>query len=214
MRAGVCPSVCPVRGAAGWCVGWVVLKQTEAEREKKMDLNPSKADLNEAPSLRWYVAETEVNQERTAEYHLREKGFEAYLPMRRAGPQAKRICAVPYFPRYLLVRLAVGAAGWTGVFSAVGVKAVLGNARPLALPDRLITEIRSREHDGFIPVKPKTRKPAFKAGDHVRVQSGPFQGYDALFDEPVDGRRVWILLSFLGRDSRAVVDVSSLRSAS
>ena len=164
--------------------------------------------------LRWYVAETEIAQERVTLRRLEERGFEAYLPMRRAGPQAKKVTVVAYFPRYLFVRLGIGTPGWERVYSTVGVRCVLGNRRPLPLADKRIQEIREHEIDGFIPV-PKTRKKArFSHGDRLTVASGPFVGFDAIFDETLDERRVWILLKFLGRDSRAVADVHTLRAVS
>lgn len=168
---------------------------------------------DQVPVLRWYVAETDQGQERQAELHLREKGFEPYLPMRRTGAQAKRIRAVPYFPSYLFVRLMVGADGWNGVFATVGLRAILGNDLPLPVSDALVTAIQAHELDGFVPVaKRRPIAPPFERGEKVRIVDGPFAGYNALFEEPIDARRVAILLSMLGRDSRATVDHAHLRS--
>lgn len=163
---------------------------------------------------RWYVVETTVGRERETAKNLKADGFEVYLPMRRASPRAIKIHAVAFFPRYLFTRLSVGEAGWEGVFSAVGVQSLLGNAqRPIPLADRLIELIRSRERDGFIPIEPITIAPIpFSKGDHVKVADGPLSGFEAVFHERVDEKRALILVSFLGRDSRTHVDLSSLRA--
>ncbi len=163
---------------------------------------------------RWYVAETEVHRERTAAFHIEKKGFEVYLPMRIAPPNARKVQAIPYFPRYLFVRLALGAAGWTAVFSAVGFKALVGNGdRPTAMADSVVRFIRQHERDGFIPLdpyRPKAAKDPFTKGDAVRVKDGVLADMQAIFDERIDEKRVWILLKLLGRDSRAAIEAANL----
>lgn len=178
-------------------------------------------DLTETPTLRWYVAETGQGHEAVTQRHIREwlagglgdDGFAVYLPLRRAGPHAKRIQAVAFFPRYLFVRLKVGAPGWTDVLSVEGVRAILGNARPMAIGDAIIDSLRRHQDgEGFIPIKRKAPEAPFSKGDRVRIVEGSMIGWQGVYYEPVDARRNRILVSALGRDSRVVVDTASLQS--
>jgi len=170
--------------------------------------------------LRWYVAETEVNRERQAHYHIQAKGFEVYLPMRLAGAHARRVRALPFFPGYLFVRLRLGEVGWSEVFSAVGFRSLLSSAagKPLPVSDKVIAFVRENENDGFVsldPYRKRTRGHAspFGKGEPVRIKDGVFQGLIAIFEEPVDEKRARLLLSLLGRETRAEISIAALEKA-
>lgn len=179
------------------------------------------ADLAETPTLRWYVAETRQSHECVTLRHMREwlgdglgaQGWSAYLPLRRAGPKATKIKAVAFFPRYLFVRLIVGAEGWTDVLSVEGVQSLLGNNRPFAVSDNIIESLRAHQDgEGFIPIRRKASEPAFRAGERVRILTGALAGFEGVYSEPLDAKRNRILVSCFGRDSRLEVDTSALQS--
>jgi len=49
-----------------------------------------------------------------------------------------------------------------------------------------------------------------KAGDPIRIQDGPFRGYEAIFDARLPGtERVRVLLEFLGNQRKVAVELSA-----
>lgn len=164
-------------------------------------------------TARWYVAETQTNQERKAAEHIKRQGFEVYLPMRMAPPTARLVAAVPFFPRYLFVHLD-HAIGWNALFTAIGFKALIGNGgRPIPLADSIVEYIRAKERDGYLFLEQKAKGApefSFRKGDRVAVRDGVMAGLQAMFCERIDEKRAWILLSLLGRDSKVQVQMATL----
>jgi transcriptional antiterminator RfaH len=80
---------------------------------------------------------------------------------------------------------------------------------PVPMADEVINLIRHKlgqvEANGDQPVYP------FKAGDTVRITTGPFQDMLAIFDKPTtSAERVQVLLDILGQASRVQVNAINL----
>lgn len=169
--------------------------------EEKIQVETGEAQgAAEAP---WYVVLSEHNQERKALFHLEQARFEVYLPMR---PGAKRL--VPFLPGYLFARL-TPRAQFHQIFSRIGVRDVLSMDRlhPATLEARYISAMQAEEHgSGAIHLrKREERKSRFEKGQAVTIVDGGFAGFDAIFEQELDSRRVAILCKFMGRDSRVVL---------
>lgn len=160
----------------------------------------------------WFVAYTRPRAEETAARHLARQGFPAYLPRylkRRRHARRTDWVPAPLFPRYLFVELDLERSRWRAVRSTVGVsELVCRGDRPLAVPPRVLAEIRAREDGrGLVAVPPAGR---FRRGDAVVIERGPFSGLSGLFEALTDKERVIVLLNLLGRQVRARLPLESL----
>lgn len=152
---------------------------------------------------RWYALMAKPRQETRVAESLAARGLEVFLPSyrhrdRRSGRQQTR----PFFPRYLFARFDWERTGWAAVQWTTGLSRVVTfDGRPAWLDEGLVGHWRERlarlDGDAFVRLKP---------GDRVRVQSGPFRDYEAVFDRHLNGEsRVAILVDILGRKTSVQV---------
>ena len=149
-----------------------------------------------AKGLKWYVVQAKPREELRAEYFLKEKGFQVYLPlMEVAITRGFRdvMKEKPLFPSYLFCRFdaarSLAHVRWTrGV-----VKILPESISPTAVDDCLIATIRSLgQKDGII------RKIALEKDDRIRITRGPMKDILGIFDYwTSDEGRVRVLLNFI-----------------
>jgi transcriptional antiterminator RfaH len=146
--------------------------------------------------------------------HLTNQGFTTYLPRyRRRVRHARRneIVLRPLFPGYLFVNLDPERCRWRSINGTVGVREILTNGdTPLAVPDRIIDEIRAREDESGAV---KLVAPTFARGQVVRLLEGPMADVNGLFEEMRDENRVVLLVSLLGRKVRMQVPAAAVAAA-
>ena len=162
----------------------------------------------------WFVVRTQSRAEEKAMQHLTNQGFTTYLPRyRRRVRHARRneIVLRPLFPGYLFVNLDPERCRWRSINGTVGVREILTNGdTPLAVPDRIIDEIRAREDEtGAV----KLVAPTFARGQVVRLLEGPMADVNGLFEEMRDENRVVLLVSLLGRKVRMQVPAAAVAAA-
>lgn len=170
--------------------------------------------------FRWYAVVTHLGRETAAKARLEAQGFHVYLPMlppvgkgRPWRPARPR----PMFPRYLFVSVDLTQPGWRAIHSTLGVADVLSSGqgesrRPLAVRNGYIEALQNREVYGLVALaerEPEIDCP-YQSGDRVRIKVGPWADLEAIFKERVDQKRVALLVSLLGRDSRVLVDKAAL----
>lgn len=166
-------------------------------------------------ALAWVVVVTKPNQEIIAKRHLEDQGFDVYLPMKLYVDRWKNLRSTPFFPRYLFARIDVRDRRWAKIFATIGVTSLLGatpERPPTGVANFVIERLRAQEEAGYIRMMgevDQTMTRSFGAGEIVRVAGSPLE---AVFLEPVDAKRVVILVSLLGRESRLTVDLAKLRS--
>jgi len=163
----------------------------------------------------WYVAQTHVHAESKATFHLRRQGFEIYLPRYlKKRRHARRIdtVAAPLFPRYLFVSVDTATQRWYSIRSTIGItRLVTCGDVPAIVPPAIIEGLKRREDDnGF--VKLEQRSP-FASGDKIRIREGAFADALGLFEGMSGKERVAILLDFLGRKVRVVLDMDFIEAA-
>jgi len=76
--------------------------------------------------------------------------------------------------------------------------------------EALITGLRAR-CDSIGKVVPLEN---FEAGQSVEMHSGPFANFIATVDQIASDARVWVLLDFMGKETRAQVDRQQIQAIS
>lgn len=148
--------------------------------------------------LHWYALRSKPRKEDIVWRQVLERGFEVFYPRLRVNPVNPRSRKFrPYFPGYLFIRTNVDEVGistfqWlphtTGLVSFGG--------EPAAVPDNLVNAIRLRLEE--IARAGGEVFDDLHKGDVVRINFGPFEGYEAIFDTRLPGtERVRVLLEFL-----------------
>ena len=166
---------------------------------------------------RWYVVHTHTRAEDRALWHLRNQGFECFVPKcRKTRRHARKTTTVlePLFPRYLFVHFDADASRWLAINGSRGVVALLSDGtRPLPVPSDLIEKLQAEsDEDGVTPL---TSLGMFWKGRKIRIKSGPFAGQmGEVADVLARGRdRVHILLSMLGVQTSMEVPSYALETA-
>jgi transcriptional antiterminator RfaH len=151
----------------------------------------------------WAVVQLQPQREAFALSMLARAEFTVYAPRlrewRSVRGKSQRPRELALFPGYafLLVRLQWHAARWCpGV-----IRLVMDGLHPAKVPDAVIDEIRMREHNGAIEI-PRRH---LKAGDRVKILSGPFNGQLAIYAGMSGFERVEVLLQILGGMARVTL---------
>jgi len=150
----------------------------------------------------WYAIYTQPRSETLARDHLARQGFEVFLPLyqkRRSHARRVDIVSAPLFPRYMFVSFNAGEASWRVIRSTRGVVDLVRiGLDPVRISDSIIEEIRRRrDEQGFVILAKHLN---LKRGARIRIDTGPFVDYEAIFESQRDEERVVALLSLLGRE--------------
>jgi transcriptional antiterminator RfaH len=165
------------------------------------------AVLTSGEQLCWYAIHTKARQEQRAESNLRAWHVETYMPKiasrsRVSGRPCARVVK-PLFSRYIFARFKAQELLHKVHFTR-GVQSVVSFGEwPTPVDDEIITLLKNQcDKDGFVNVGQK-----LKAGDRVKITSGPLRNFVGIFEGDVRERdRVAILLTAVSFHSRAVVD--------
>lgn len=153
----------------------------------------------------WIVVNAHPNREQEAATHLRNQGYEAYVPvMRKQIRHARQVREVlrPLFPGYLFVRLDSSRIRWRPILSTVGVRSVvcMGES-PCIVPFALIDDLKLLEKDGVI-VRASL---SLQVGDAVRIAHGAFDGLAGKIIGLSEKDRLIVLIDFLNRPVRVTL---------
>jgi transcriptional antiterminator RfaH len=189
------------------------------EKAAKLEETTSPDGVKAGPA--WYVVCARSGQERIARDQLERQGYEPYLPMHavvlKSGPKRGELELRPFFPRYLFVKTDLLRKPWRPMLSTIGVRSLLMSGdHPMSIGSRFVDKIRAHEEaGGFIRIadRPAPPPPRHVRGEKVRVVGTAFDRFEGVFVEQVDGKRVAILLSLLGGDSRVLLDASEIEKA-
>ena len=163
---------------------------------------------------RWYLIHSKPRQEEVARDNLERQGYSTYLPLlktprRRMGRRIIRI--EPMFPRYLFIRLNTETDNWAPIRSTLGVSTLVRfGMTPSPVPDDLIEILRERDNSAGIQDIPMHD---FQSGQKVRIEEGPFMGYEGIFLAKTSQERVLVLLDIVGKSAKARVEVTALGPA-
>jgi transcriptional antiterminator RfaH len=149
-------------------------------------------------SEKWYALRSKPRKEDVLWRQLRTKGIETFYPRLRVNPVNPRAKKVkPYFPGYLFIKAdleALGLSFFQWMPHSLGL--VLFGGEPAHVPENLIYEIQKRIE--AIAAAGGEVFDGLQQGDRVRIQGGPFGGYEAIFDARLPGtERVRVLLELI-----------------
>ncbi len=170
----------------------------------------------EVPSKekRWYLIYSKPRQEDTAKQNLERQGYSTYLPLLRTPRRRmeRRIIRIePMFPRYLFIQLDTETDNWAPIRSTLGVSTLVRfGMTPSPVPDDLIETLRERDDSAGVQDIPMHE---FKSGQKIRIEEGPFMGYEGIFLAKSSQERVLVLLEIVGKSAKARVDITALGPA-
>ena len=149
-------------------------------------------------SLQWYALRSKPNKEGPLWREVHAQGFEVFYPEIRVQPVNPRSRKVrPYFPGYMFVRVdlpEVGPSAFMWMPHSYGL--VIFGPEPSTVPEELINALHRRV-DAINQAGGEILD-GLKHGETIKINSGPFMGYEALFDACMTGgERVRVLLKLL-----------------
>ena len=148
---------------------------------------------------RWYVLHTKPHKERQVAEHLRGlqgRNVEVYMPIvpaPRVNPRAAR--ERPYFPCYLFARADLDEIGMSALQWTPGLRRLVEfGGQPAIVPDSFVFKIKRRVN--YICQEGGLIFDGLVQGALVKITSGPFAGYEGIFDSRLSGsERVRVLLT-------------------
>ncbi|MCP5094530.1 MAG: hypothetical protein GY943_03130 [Chloroflexi bacterium] len=155
-------------------------------------------------SLNWYALQVKPHKERAVFQRLETQDVEIFFPTIKVKPKNPRAAKQkPYFPGYLFIRADLDAQGNNAFSWIQGARGLVsfGDA-PAVVPDPLIDELKTR----LVEINAmQTGRLDVKSGERVRITSGPFATFEAIFDRHLPGsERVQVLLAFLSKHPQSV----------
>lgn len=161
---------------------------------------------------RWYVLRSKPHKEVVVWKQVQAHGLECYFP--RFDTKSARGRVKPYFPGYMFVRADLDVVGESTLqWMPHSLGLVCFGGTPASVPEDVVSALRDQVN--AIKSKGGYVLPNVKAGDTVEIRSGPFAGYEAIFDTRLSGSdRVRVLLKML--NDRCVpmeLDASDVRAA-
>jgi transcription antitermination factor NusG len=142
---------------------------------------------------RWFLINTKPRKEFQVEniLSINLDEVEVYCPkyMKKNNIRA-------FFPNYLFIKIADEKLFYTIKYTP-GVRKIIGNGKgPVIVPEEIIKAIKEREEEGYVKIVRKNDD--LRRGDKVKIEEGPFDGVEGIFQEELkDSERVKILVSLL-----------------
>lgn len=162
----------------------------------------------------WCTLYTKPRMERRVSEVLTGRGMETYLPLiRKYSKHRRRKEPSPFFPCYLFARVDPTSSDFLSLRWTPGLRSIVRFGGKVAqVPDEVIMRIQERlaqlEQAGY------SDSSRFKHGERVRIEAGPLEGLEAVFDRTVSATgRVRILLDILGRLTACEIESDWLEKA-
>ena len=153
----------------------------------------------------WYAVHTKPMEEDRAAFNLSRWEVPIFAPKlkkRRASGYGSEYVSRPLFSNYIFARFNAVRQLYNINFTR-GVHSVVSfGGQPIPIDDDVIDVIKKRlDEDGFV-----RRDEDLKAGDRVRINSGPFQSLVGVFKQNTNNNeRVRILLDAMKCQSHLVI---------
>ena len=148
--------------------------------------------------MQWYVLQSKPQKESLLYDQLCLRGIEAYYPRLHSKPVNPRALKIrPYFPGYVFIHVDLENTGLSRLQWIPGERGLVAyGGEPAVVPDAIINTIRQKVDE--INLIGGGTLQNFKPGDPIKINSGPFAGYSAIFDARLSGNdRVRIFLQLL-----------------
>lgn len=160
-------------------------------------------------ALNWYVMRSKPNREEFLEGQLISRDVEVFYPRIRVKPVNPRSRKhKPYFPGYLFLRIDLEKNSITNLERIPGVvRLVSFGGEASRVPEAIIHGIRLKVDE--INASGGLKSPGLNAGTLVKIEKGPFAGYEGIIDSQIPGKeRVRVLLRML-QDRKVPVELSA-----
>lgn len=161
----------------------------------------------------WYLIQSKVHHENVAHSNLQQLGVQAFYPRFTRAKTFRgkfRNVEEALFPGYLFVRIDASTEFRKVAYAQGVLRVVTFGSKPAMVSEDIIRSIQSRIHDGaavVIPDSPLKVKP----GQIIRVQKGPFNGLEAVFEHEISGtQRVALLLKAVAFQGKIIIDRHSI----
>jgi len=157
--------------------------------------------------VRWYLIHSKARQEDVAELNLRRLGVETFCPrlsQSKLTRSKSRVEDEILFPGYLFIKADMTTEFRKVTYAHGVLRVVKFGMAPAVVEEEIIASIKERVHDGLVVFPP----PSFlKSGQVVRINKGPFVGFEAIFEQKLNGaQRVALLMKTVAFQGRLVMD--------
>lgn len=162
------------------------------------------------PDACWYALYTRHQHEKTVAGMLAGKGFEVFLPLYAAAhrwqDRVKRL-SLPLFPGYVFLRSIPDRRMAARV--TPGVIHFVPGDRPVPIAEAEIDHLRQAgaSRASILP------HPFLKAGDWVRVRSGPLEGVEGILTHWKGKYRLVLSVELLQQSAAVEIDASAVERA-
>ena len=164
----------------------------------------------------WFAVRTAPRREMTVAQELRELGLRAFVPVeivkvrKGRGNERTRPKEIerPFFTGYLFTQAAMDIQTWLRIKNhdyVYGVVSGNPDGRPTPVPDAAMSHLIAA--GPFRPEGPK-------AGETVRLSTGPFSGLITKIVKVDRNERITVLLPFMGTDRPVVYNLSDVERQS
>ena len=160
--------------------------------------------------MEWYTVNTKPRQEHQAVLNLQTLGVQTFYPQIQVRKRVRRVMkrvTGPLFPGYIFARFDLETYFRTVTYARGVRKVVSFGPKPSPVDEEVIAGINARLTNGCLTVPLVSLTP----GQCVRIQGGPLEGLEAIFErEMSDHQRVVLLLRALASQWRVVVPVQQV----
>ena len=158
----------------------------------------------------WYLVKTKYGREPKAMASLKRRGFETYYPcidITKLSGGKRTTVTEPAFRGYIFVNvdLEYQQLGFAKHAPEVLYFIRFGD-NLMEIPWHVIENIKKTFERMAVSTAPER-------GDIVRVTSGPFKDFEAIFQEPDGSERSKILLNLLNQQQLLIIDNKSISAA-
>lgn len=157
-------------------------------------------------TLEWYTLRSKPNKEEALWREVCARGYESFFPQLKVQPSNPRARKVrPYFPGYMFLRVNLLTVGFSALaWMPYSYGLVSFDSEPSPVPEQLIHVLHHRVEQ--INAAGGELFDGLRHGDLVRIEAGPFAGYEAIFDAQLPGsERVRVLLKLLSKRQAPLV---------
>lgn len=154
----------------------------------------------------WYLAYCKAKEEGRAEANLKMQGIESYYPMVEVEKikRGKRVkVREPMFPAYLFIYADLEVVTPLSIKSTRGIARIIRFGEEWTpIPKQLVYSLMSLDDSDEARAK-YAELPS--PGDKVLIESGPFQGIEAVYQEPDGDQRAILLIHLLNNETPASI---------
>lgn len=167
-------------------------------------------------SATWHVVHSDMRHAPCAIEAMRKVGYEVYYPQMRVlkPPRRDRLSAkqrnnlahlarpvlAPLFGGYMFVLFDISTGRWHELFDLFGVNGMIVNGGlPAPVARETVESLRALEIGGAIPLDMPVQRLLFGVGQKLRIEDGPFRGFDGTVQQLDESkRRVLLDIVMLG----------------